>query len=148
MHVYTHTTTHTHTHTHTLTHSLTHTHTQHTQGPFILDPTRLLRALLLELNLKPRDLVRLAFDDVRVSSRSAGDGWGEGGRGGERVLVELVFVASMLPLLVSELACPENQVCSWVGIMCVYMCVYICMCVSSYTLTHTHTHTHTHTQPG
>ena len=83
MHVYTHTTTHTHTHTHSLTHSLTHTHTQHTQGPFILDPTRLLRALLLELNLKPRDLVRLAFDDVRVSSRSAGDGWGTGG-GGER----------------------------------------------------------------
>jgi len=105
--VYTHTQTHTHTHT--------HTHTDDSTAPFILDPARLLRSLILELQLHAHELVRLAFDDVRISHKAprgkdaAGTGEAGGVGVGGRVLVEFGFVASMLPALVSELACPQNQ---------------------------------------
>ena len=76
---------------------------------------RLLRALIQELHVHPHELVRLAFDDVRLShngprrkdTAKAGAAGATGGEG--RVLVEFGFVASMLPMLLSELVCPQNQ---------------------------------------
>ena len=95
------------------------------RAPFVLDPARLVRALLLELNVSAYSAIRLAFDYPTVVGGPASAASpaaralahaSEVASQNARAQVEVAFVVSLLPVLLAEAPCDALRPCLYVGV--------------------------------
>ena len=94
------------------------------RAPFVVDPARLLRALLIELNVSAYNAIRLAFDYPTVGgpastaspSTHALAHAPEVASHDARAKVEIAFVVSLLPVLLAEAPCDALRPCLYIGV--------------------------------